>query len=110
MPRSCLLATAGSSAAMSTTVDGLRRNGELVVIGADAEPIQVAPRPLIAASRTIHGHPSGTARDVEETMRLAALTGVRPIVETRPLDEVGSAFERMLSGKARYRMVRTTGR
>jgi alcohol dehydrogenase len=105
-----VLATAGSSAAMSATIDGLRRSGELVVVGADPEPIQVSPFQLIATSRTVHGHPSGTARDVEETLHFAALTGVRPITETRPLEQVGAAFDRMLTGEARYRMVLTTGR
>jgi alcohol dehydrogenase len=105
-----VLATAGSSAAMGATIDGLRPSGELVVVGADPEPIRVSPFQLIATSRTVHGHPTGTARDVEETMRFAALTGVRPLTETRPLDEVAAAYDRMLSGGARYRMVLTTGR
>jgi alcohol dehydrogenase len=105
-----VLATAGSSAAMSATIDGLHRSGELIVVGADPEPIRVSPFQLIATSRTVHGHPSGTARDVEETMHFAALTGVRPMTETRPLDQVGAAYDRMLSGDARYRMVLTTAR
>lgn len=105
-----VLATAGSSAAMGATVDGLRARGELVVVGADPAPIQVSPFQLIATGRTVHGHPSGTARDVEETLHFAALTGVRPRTETRPLAEVQSAYDRMLSGAARYRMVLTTGR
>ncbi|SEN06312.1 alcohol dehydrogenase catalytic domain-containing protein [Nonomuraea pusilla] len=105
-----VLATAASSDAMSAAVDGLRPNGTLVVLGATPEPIRVSPFQLIATSRSVHGHPSGTARDVEETLRFAALTGVRPMTETRPLDEVGLAYDRMLSGDARYRMVLTTGR
>lgn len=105
-----VLATAGSSAAMSATVDGLGRSGELIVVGADPEPIQVSPFQLIATSRSVHGHPSGTARDVEETLEFAALTGIRPITETRPLDQVGAAYDRMLAGQARYRMVLTTGK
>jgi Zn-dependent alcohol dehydrogenases len=105
-----VLATAASSAAMAATIDGLRHNGELIVLGATPEPIQVSPFQLIAAGRTVHGHPSGTARDVEETLDFAALTGVRPVIETRPLEEVQAAYDRMLSGDARYRMVLTTGR
>jgi alcohol dehydrogenase len=105
-----VLATAGSSAAMSATIDGLRPGGELIVLGADPEPIQVSPFQLIASSRTVHGHPSGTARDVEETLHFAALTGIRPLTETRPLDEVNAAYNRMLAGDARYRMVLTTGK
>jgi alcohol dehydrogenase len=105
-----VLATAGSSAAMSATIDGLGAGGELVVLGADPEPIQVSPFQLIASSRTVHGHPSGTARDVEDTLHFAALTGIRAMTETRPLDEVDAAYDRMISGDARYRMVLTTGR
>jgi alcohol dehydrogenase len=105
-----VLATAGSSAAMSATIDGLRPSGELVVVGVDPEPIQVSPFQLVATSRTVHGHPSGTARDVEETLKFAALTGVRPLTETRPLEEVGGAYDRMLAGDARYRVVLTTGK
>ena len=105
-----VLATANSSDAMGATIDGLRHNGELVVVGADAAPIRVSPFQILATSKTVHGHPSGTARDIEETLRFAALTGVRPMTETRPLEEVESAYDRMMSGGARYRMVLTTGR
>jgi alcohol dehydrogenase len=105
-----ILATAGSSSAMSAAIDGLGPSGELVVVGADPEPIQVSPFQLIATSRTVHGHPSGTARDVEETMNFAALTGIRAMTETRPLAEVNTAYHRMLSSAARYRMVLTTGK
>ncbi|MEV4570178.1 alcohol dehydrogenase [Nonomuraea sp. NPDC049419] len=104
-----VLATAASSEAMSAAIDGLGDNGELVVLGATPEPIQVSPFQLITNSRTVHGHPSGTAREVEETLRFAALTGVRALTETRPLEEVAAAYGRMLSGEARYRMVLTTG-
>jgi alcohol dehydrogenase len=57
----------------------------------------------------VHGHPSGTSRDTEETLRFAALTGVRPMTETRSLGDVQAAYDRMLSGDARFRMVLTTG-
>jgi alcohol dehydrogenase len=93
---------------MTATIDGLRYNGQLVVLGAMPEPIEVSPFQIIATSRTVHGHPSGTARDVEETLRFAALAGVRPMTETMPLADVETAYERMMAGKARYRMVVTT--
>ena len=104
-----VLATAASSAAMTATIDGLRRGGELIVIGAVPEPIQVSPLQIIAASKAVRGHPSGTAREVEETLHFAALTGIRPMTETRPLDDAQAAYDRMLSGDARFRMVLTTG-
>jgi alcohol dehydrogenase len=107
---SVVLATAMSSAAMGATIDGLRPNGELLVVGATPEPIPVTPFQILPTSRTIHGHPSGTAKDVEDTMRFAALSGVRPMTETYVLDEIGAAYARMLSGDARFRVVLTTGR
>ena len=102
-----VLATAGNSAAMGATIDGLTPNGELIVVGADPDPIQVSPFQILTTSRTLHGHPSGTARDVEETLRFAALTGIRSRTEALPLTEVQAAYDRMLSGQARYRMVLT---
>ena len=104
-----ILDFAADSAAMAATLDGLRHNGQLVVLGAVPEPIEVSPFQIIATSRTVHGHPSGTAREVEETLRFAALTGVRPVTQTRPLAEVNEAYRQMLDGKARHRMVLTTG-
>lgn len=104
-----VLATAMSSAAMSAAIDGLAPGGELLVVGATPEPIEVSPFQILPTSRTIHGHPSGTAKDVEDTMRFAALTGVRPMTETYGLDEIGAGYDRMLSGKARFRVVLTTG-
>jgi len=102
-----VLATAGDSKAMSATVDGLRYGGELIVLGATPQPIEASPFQLIAASRRIHGHPSGTARDVEETLRFARLAGIRPLTESRPLQDVEAAYERMMSGQTAGRMVLT---
>ncbi|HTU77056.1 MAG TPA: alcohol dehydrogenase catalytic domain-containing protein [Trebonia sp.] len=104
-----VLATVASSEAMSATIDGLRPTGELVVIGITPEPIQVSPDQIVIPGKTVHGHPSGTAREVEETLHFAALTGVRPMTETRPLGDIQGAYDRMLSGDARFRMVVTTG-
>jgi D-arabinose 1-dehydrogenase-like Zn-dependent alcohol dehydrogenase len=56
----------------------------------------------------IEGHASGTAIDSEDTLRFSAMTGVRPMIETLPLERAGEAFERMMSGQARFRMVLTT--
>jgi D-arabinose 1-dehydrogenase-like Zn-dependent alcohol dehydrogenase len=105
-----VLATAANADAMTATIDGLMPTGELIVLGAVAEPIAAGPFSLIMGSRSVKGHPSGTARDVEDTLRFAALHGVRPMTETAPLEDVDAAFKRMLSGEARFRMVLTTGR
>ena len=102
-----ILATAPSSKAMSALIDGLGPNGKLLVVGATADPIEVTPLQLITGSRTIQGWASGTAADSEDTLNFAALSGVRPMVETYPLEKAGEAFARMMSGKAEFRVVLT---
>jgi D-arabinose 1-dehydrogenase-like Zn-dependent alcohol dehydrogenase len=102
-----ILATAPSSKAMSELVDGLGPNGKLVVIGAAFDPIEVTPIQLITGSRTIQGWASGTPADEEDTLRFAVLSGVRPMIETYPLEKAGEAYARMMSGKAQFRVVIT---
>ena len=104
---SVILATAPSSKAMSDLIDGLGVGGKLLVVGASADPITVTPIQLIGARRTIQGWPSGSARDSEDTLNFCALTGIRPMVETFPLEQAAAAYDRMLSGKARFRVVLT---
>lgn len=102
-----ILATAPSSKAMSELIDGLAPGGRLVVIGATMDPIQVTPLQLITGSRTIQGWWSGTPTDSEDTLRFAELTGVRPMIETYPLEKAAEAYARMMSGKAEFRVVLT---
>src|SRR5581483_56444 len=102
-----ILATAPSSKAMSELIDGLGPNGKLMVIGAAFDPIEVTPIQLIGGSRMIQGWASGTPADSEDTLRFAELSGVRPMIETFPLEKAGEAFARMMSGKAEFRVVLT---
>jgi D-arabinose 1-dehydrogenase-like Zn-dependent alcohol dehydrogenase len=102
-----ILATAPNSKAMSDVFDGLGPNGKLVVIGATTDPIEVTPAQLITGSRTIQGWASGTSADEEDTLRFAELSGVRPMIETYPLEKAGEAYARMMSGKAQFRVVLT---
>ncbi len=102
-----ILATAPSSKAMSELIDGLGPNGKLMVIGATFDPIEVTPIQLITGSRTIQGWVAGTPADSEDTLRFAELTGVRPMIETYPLERADEAYARMLSGKAEFRVVLT---
>lgn len=104
-----VLATATNSAAMSATINGLGRRGELIAAGVAPDNIDVNPMQLVLGMHRISGHASGTSLDVEDTLRFAALTGVRPWIEQTPLEDLGTAFPRMLSGQARFRMVVTTG-
>jgi D-arabinose 1-dehydrogenase-like Zn-dependent alcohol dehydrogenase len=102
-----VLATAPSSKAMSQLIDGLGPNGKLLVVGAAPDPIEVTPAQLIFGSRTIEGWASGTPADSEDTLRFAELSGVRPMVETYPLERAAEAYARMLSGKTEFRVVLT---
>ncbi|MEY9875066.1 alcohol dehydrogenase [Streptacidiphilus sp. MAP12-33] len=104
-----VLATAANSEAITAAVDGLGPRGEVVVVGVDTAPLGVAPTQLVMSAKSVHGHPSGTAQDVEDTMAFSALHAIRPMVETLPLDRAAEAYEKMLSGSARFRMVLTNG-
>ena len=92
---------------MSELIDGLAPNGKLMVIGVASDPIEVTPVQLVVANRTIQGWASGTTADEEDTVNFAALTGVRPMVETYPLGRADEAYARMRSGKAQFRVVLT---
>jgi D-arabinose 1-dehydrogenase-like Zn-dependent alcohol dehydrogenase len=102
-----ILATAPSSKSMSELIDGLGPNGKLMVVGVTFDPIEVTPAQLISGSRTIQGWAAGTPADSEDTLRFAELTGVRPMIETYPLEKVDEAYARMMSGKAQFRVVLT---
>ncbi|HZZ85154.1 MAG TPA: alcohol dehydrogenase [Anaeromyxobacteraceae bacterium] len=100
-----ILATAPNSQLMSKLVDGLGRNGTLLVVGASPDPIQVSPFQLIGPRRRLQGWPSGTAKDSEEALAFSALNGVASRNEVFPLERCNEAFERMTSNKARFRVV-----
>ena len=102
-----IIATAPNSKAMSALIDGLGPNGKLVVVGAAPDPIEVTPAQLIFGSKTIQGWAAGTPAASEDTLNFCVLTGVRPMIETYPLEKAAEAYARMLSGKAEFRVVLT---
>ena len=102
-----IVATAPNSKAMSQLIDGLAPNGKLMVIGAGPDAIEVTPIQLIAGGRTIQGWWSGTPADSEDTLHFSELTGVRPMIETYPLEKAAEAYARMMSGNAQFRVVLT---
>jgi D-arabinose 1-dehydrogenase-like Zn-dependent alcohol dehydrogenase len=104
-----ILATAPDSKSMSALVNGLATNGKLLVVGATGDPITVTPIQLISGSKFLQGWASGTAKDSEDTMQFSALSGVRPMIEKFPLEKAAAAYEQMISGKARFRVVLTMG-
>ncbi len=104
-----ILATVTSSEAMSAAVGGLGYKGTMVVVGVSPEPIQVSPMSLIMGRRAVTGSASGVAIESEDTFNFSLLSGVRPLVERYPLERAAEAYDRMMSGKARFRVVLEMG-
>jgi alcohol dehydrogenase/propanol-preferring alcohol dehydrogenase len=102
-----ILATAPNSSAITSVVGGLGRDGSLVIVAATGEPIEVSPMALIQGRKSVSGWPSGSADDSEDTLDFSALTGVTPEIETFPLEEAGTAYDRMMANEARFRAVLT---
>jgi len=102
-----IIATAPNSKAMSALINGLGPNGKLVVVGAAPDSIEVTPAQLIFGSKTIQGWAAGTPAASEDTLNFCVLTGIRPMIETYPLERVDEAYARMLSGNAQFRVVLT---
>jgi D-arabinose 1-dehydrogenase-like Zn-dependent alcohol dehydrogenase len=103
-----ILATVTNGEAMSAAQGGLAVNGTFMIIGA-AESMQVSPLQLLTKCQSVKGWYSGTSIDSQDTLAFSARTGVRSMNETYPLERVEEAYERMMSGKARFRVVLTIG-
>jgi D-arabinose 1-dehydrogenase-like Zn-dependent alcohol dehydrogenase len=100
-----ILATVPDGKAMGSLIDGLGAGGKLVIVGASPDPFAVSSMQLILTHRSIVGWPSGTSIDSEDTLRFAAASGVRPMIETFPLERAADGYDRMMSGKVRFRSV-----
>jgi D-arabinose 1-dehydrogenase-like Zn-dependent alcohol dehydrogenase len=104
-----ILSTLTSADALAAAVNGLGLNGKLIIVGVPEKPFEVNALPLILGNRAVAGWASGTGMDSEDTLKFSALSGVKPMIETYPLERAAEAFDRMMSGKARFRAVLTTG-
>jgi D-arabinose 1-dehydrogenase-like Zn-dependent alcohol dehydrogenase len=102
-----ILATAPDAKSMAALTGGLGAGGKLLVVGAPSEPLTVNVLRMIGARQSIQCWPSGTAKDSEDTLAFSAMTGVRPMIEKYPLEKVSEAYERMIQGHARFRVVLT---
>lgn len=105
-----ILATAPDAKAISAMAGGLGSNGELLVVGVPHDPISINVMQIVGQKQRVQGWPSGSAIDSEDTLRFSVLTGVRPMIETYPLEKAAEAYDRMMSGKARFRVVITMGK
>lgn len=103
-----ILATVTEGSAMAAVVAGLGRNGTLLVVGA-APTMTISPMQLIGRCSSIKGWYSGVSKDSEDTLAFSAQEGIRPMNEEYPLERAAEGYERMMSGKARFRVVLTTG-
>ncbi len=104
-----ILSTLTSAEALASAVGGLAPGGKLIIVGVPEKPFNVDALALIGGRRSIVGWPSGTGMDSEDTLNFSALTGIKPMIETYPLEKAEEAYNRMMSGKARFRVVLTTG-
>jgi len=104
-----ILSTLTNADALAAAVNGLGPNGKLIIVGVPDKPFDVSAIQLIMGNRTVAGWASGTGMDSEDTLKFSALAGVKPLIETYPLEHAAEAFDRMMSGKARFRVVLTTG-
>ena len=104
-----IIATVTDADTMSASIGGLGHQGKLVILGVPGDPLKVPAIPLILQKRAVAGWPSGTSIDSEDTLKFSSLFGVKALIEKYPLDKAPEAFERMMSGKARFRVVLETG-
>lgn len=100
-----VVATASSGASMNPLVRGLAPNGRLVVVGAAPDPLTVATPDLIFGTHSIVGSLTGSSIENEDNLAFSLAHGIRPSVETMPFSQAMEAYERMLSGQARFRVV-----
>jgi D-arabinose 1-dehydrogenase-like Zn-dependent alcohol dehydrogenase len=99
-----IIATVTNADAMAAVIGGLGANGVLIVIGA-AGPLSVDPILLIGGKRSVKGWYSGTSIDSQDTLKFSVSAGVQSMNEIFPLEKVTEAYDRMMSGKARFRVV-----
>jgi len=100
-----ILATASDGKSMGGLIDGLKIGGTLLIVGASPDPFPVSTPQLILVRKSIVGWPSGTSIDSEDALKFAAANGVRPMIEVFPLERAADAYDRMISGKVRFRSV-----
>ena len=94
---------------MGEVLGGLAVNGKLIMIGVSDEALEVNPTLFISGRRSVVGWPAGTSMDSQDTLSFSVLSGVRSMNEVFPLERAPEAYERMESGKAKFRAVLTTG-
>jgi D-arabinose 1-dehydrogenase-like Zn-dependent alcohol dehydrogenase len=104
-----ILATAADAKSISSLTAGLAETGKLLVVGVPHDPISVNVMQIVGEKLAMQGWPSGSAIDSEDTLRFSVPNGVRPMIEKYPLEKVAEAYDQMVSGRVRFRVVLTMG-
>ena len=104
-----ILATASDSKSMSAIMGGLATRGRMIVLGVAADPIQVSPLQLLFSSVGVEGALTGSPVDSEDTLGFSLLQGIKPMIETVPLERAEEGYRKMMNNKARFRVVLTMG-
>ncbi|HEY3707361.1 MAG TPA: alcohol dehydrogenase [Terracidiphilus sp.] len=104
-----ILSTVTNADAVEAVLGGLGSSGKLIINGVPDRPLSLNAIAMIGKRQSIVGWPSGTGMDSEDTLNFSALSGIKPMIETYPLEKAAEGYERMMSGKARFRVVLTTG-
>lgn len=104
-----ILATTSDSKSMSAIMGGLATRGRMIVLGAGLEAIQVSPFQLLFSSVGVEGALTGSPIDNEDTLGFSLLKGIKPMIETVPLEKAEEGYRKMMNNKARFRMVLTMG-
>ena len=102
-----VLATAPSSEAISSVVEGIGNDGAVIIVGVPGEDVVVNAQHLIGTAGSVEGWGSGDARDSQDTLEFSSLREITPQIETYPLSDVATAYDRMISNDARFRAVLT---
>jgi propanol-preferring alcohol dehydrogenase len=102
-----VIATASGGKAVAQTVKGLRPRGKVITLGATPDPVEVSTSDLLFGSRSIEGALTGDPATGDATLKFSVLTGVAAMIEAMPLEKAPEAYAKMMSGKARFRMVLT---
>jgi propanol-preferring alcohol dehydrogenase len=100
-----ILATAPSGEAIASLLPGLKVRGKIIAVGVAPDPMPISTVPLIFGARSVLGSLTGSAIEMQDTLDFSVLSDVRPLIEVVPLEQAPEAYARMMSGKARFRMV-----
>ena len=100
-----MLSTVNVKLDWNAYVETLKPRGRLHLVGATLEPLDLAVFPLIMGQRSISGSPVGSPATIARMLDFAARHGIKPVIETFPMDQANQAMDRLRSGQARYRVV-----